>query len=40
MRTSHKTGHEEGKMDYQDFVWFILSEEDKTTDASLEYWFG
>lgn len=24
---------------YEDFVYFILSEEDKTTDASLDYWF-
>uniref|UniRef100_A0A061RTI5 Protein phosphatase 2 (Formerly 2A), regulatory subunit B n=1 Tax=Tetraselmis sp. GSL018 TaxID=582737 RepID=A0A061RTI5_9CHLO len=30
----------EGKMGYEDFVWFILSEEDKTTDVSLEYWFS
>ncbi|GBG61541.1 hypothetical protein CBR_g22338 [Chara braunii] len=29
----------EGKMNYEDFVWFILSEEDKTTERSLEYWF-
>ena len=28
-----------GKMSYEDFVWFILSEEDKSTDTSLEYWF-
>lgn len=28
-----------GKMAYQDFVWFLLSEEDKTTEPSLEYWF-
>lgn len=28
-----------GHMNYEDFVWFILSEEDKSTDASLEYWF-
>ncbi len=28
-----------GKMGYEDFVWFILSEEDKTTDTALEYWF-
>jgi hypothetical protein len=26
-------------MGYEDFVWFILSEEDKTTDTALEYWF-
>ena len=26
-------------MGYEDFVWFILSEEDKANDLSLEYWF-
>ena len=30
---------EDGKMDYKEFVWFILSEEDKANDISLEYWF-
>ena len=29
----------EGKMGYEDFCWFILSEEDKSSDISLEYWF-
>ncbi|GLI63104.1 hypothetical protein VaNZ11_006008 [Volvox africanus] len=29
----------QGKMCYEDFVWFILSEEDKTTDTALTYWF-
>ncbi|KAL4853724.1 putative serine/threonine protein phosphatase 2A regulatory subunit B''gamma [Chlorella vulgaris] len=28
-----------GTMTYEDFVYFILSEEDKATDASLDYWF-
>jgi serine/threonine-protein phosphatase 2A regulatory subunit B'' len=28
-----------GKMSYEDFIWFTLSEEDKTTDTSIEYWF-
>ena len=28
-----------GKMGYEDFVWFILSEEDKATDVALGYWF-
>ena len=28
-----------GKMGYEDFVWFILSEEDKTTETALDYWF-
>jgi hypothetical protein len=23
----------------EDFVWFILSEEDKSTPLALEYWF-
>ena len=26
-------------MGYEDFVWFILSEEDKTSETSLEYWY-
>jgi len=28
-----------GFLTYQDFVWFILSEEDKTSEPSLDYWF-
>ncbi len=28
-----------GLMTYQDFVWFILSEEDKDSVTALEYWF-
>lgn len=28
-----------GKMGYEDFVWFILSEEDKTSETAMEYWF-
>lgn len=24
---------------YEDFIWFVLCEEDKTTNQSLEYWF-
>ena len=27
-------------MGYDDFVWFMLCEEDKTTKKSLDYWFG
>jgi serine/threonine-protein phosphatase 2A regulatory subunit B'' len=27
-------------MGYEDFVWFILSEEDKTSETSLEYWYA
>jgi serine/threonine-protein phosphatase 2A regulatory subunit B'' len=26
-------------MRYEDFVWFMLSEEDKTSVRALEYWF-
>ena len=26
-------------IDYADFVWFILAEEDKTSPTSLEFWF-
>ncbi|XP_053563724.1 serine/threonine-protein phosphatase 2A regulatory subunit B'' subunit beta isoform X2 [Bombina bombina] len=29
----------EGKINYADFVWFLLSEEDKKTSISIEYWF-
>ncbi|EGC30259.1 hypothetical protein DICPUDRAFT_95777 [Dictyostelium purpureum] len=28
------------KLSYQDFVWFILSEEDKTSETSIEFWFS
>jgi len=28
-----------GQMHYFDFVWFILAEEDKSSEASLEFWF-
>lgn len=30
---------EKDKMGYEDFVWFIMSEEDKASDMALEYWF-
>eukprot|EP01012_Entosiphon_sulcatum_P008588 TRINITY_DN14708_c0_g1_i1.p1 TRINITY_DN14708_c0_g1~~TRINITY_DN14708_c0_g1_i1.p1 ORF type:complete len:667 (-),score=99.01 TRINITY_DN14708_c0_g1_i1:47-2047(-) len=29
----------QGKINYEDFIWFCLSEEDKTSETSLEYWF-
>lgn len=31
---------EKGKMTYEDFVYFMLSEEDKSNVDSLEYWFN
>jgi len=30
---------EEGKMSYTDFIWFCLSEEDKTSETAIDYWF-
>ncbi|XP_073297600.1 serine/threonine protein phosphatase 2A regulatory subunit B''beta-like [Primulina huaijiensis] len=33
------TSKVEGKMGYEDFVYFILSEEDKSSEPSIEYWF-
>ncbi|KAI4369453.1 hypothetical protein MLD38_017890 [Melastoma candidum] len=33
------TSKVEGKMGYEDFVYFILAEEDKSSGPSLEYWF-
>ncbi|KAI3799558.1 hypothetical protein L1987_34857 [Smallanthus sonchifolius] len=33
------TSKVEGKMGYEDVVYFILSEEDKSSEPSLEYWF-
>ncbi|TSL16057.1 Serine/threonine-protein phosphatase 2A regulatory subunit B'' subunit beta [Bagarius yarrelli] len=29
----------EGRLSYADFVWFLISEEDKKTETSIEYWF-
>ncbi|KAG5889324.1 hypothetical protein JTB14_027472 [Gonioctena quinquepunctata] len=34
----HKKQHED-KMSYTDFVWFLLSEEDKLHPTAVEYWF-
>ncbi|KAL1501392.1 hypothetical protein ABEB36_006718 [Hypothenemus hampei] len=31
--------HQEEKMSYTDFVWFLLSEEDKNHPTAIEYWF-
>ncbi|KMZ73509.1 Serine/threonine protein phosphatase 2A regulatory subunit B'subunit alpha [Zostera marina] len=33
------TSKVEGKMGYEDFVYFMLAEEDKSSVPSLEYWF-
>uniref|UniRef100_A0A8C5P8Y5 Protein phosphatase 2 regulatory subunit B''beta n=1 Tax=Leptobrachium leishanense TaxID=445787 RepID=A0A8C5P8Y5_9ANUR len=37
--TRGRKAQKEGKITYADFVWFLLSEEDKKTDTSIEYWF-
>ena len=29
----------EGRMSYTEFVWFLLSEEDKRHPTAIEYWF-
>lgn len=29
----------DGLMSYYDFVWFLISEEDKRNSTSVEYWF-
>ena len=26
-------------MGFEDFMWYLLSEEDKTTRTSIDYWF-
>ncbi|XP_007435099.1 serine/threonine-protein phosphatase 2A regulatory subunit B'' subunit alpha isoform X1 [Python bivittatus] len=31
--------HKENQMSYADFVWFLISEEDKRCPTSIEYWF-
>ncbi|XP_061492486.1 serine/threonine-protein phosphatase 2A regulatory subunit B'' subunit alpha isoform X2 [Rhineura floridana] len=31
--------HKENQMSYADFVWFLISEEDKRSLTSIEYWF-
>ncbi|KAM9343631.1 LOW QUALITY PROTEIN: serine/threonine-protein phosphatase 2A regulatory subunit B'' subunit beta [Pholidichthys leucotaenia] len=37
--TQDRRVYKEGRLSYADFVWFSLSEEDKKTDTSIEYWF-
>jgi serine/threonine-protein phosphatase 2A regulatory subunit B'' len=36
-RRGIKKGEE--RMSYTEFVWFLLSEEDKTHPTAIEYWF-
>ncbi|XP_006017100.1 serine/threonine-protein phosphatase 2A regulatory subunit B'' subunit beta isoform X1 [Alligator sinensis] len=37
--TRGRKTQKEGKISYADFVWFLISEEDKKTPTSIEYWF-
>ncbi|CAF1082393.1 unnamed protein product [Rotaria sordida] len=36
---SNSQNMKEGKMSYYEFVWFLISEEDKCSPTSIEYWF-
>ncbi|CAF5086691.1 unnamed protein product, partial [Rotaria magnacalcarata] len=36
---SNSQNMREGKMSYYEFVWFLISEEDKRSATSIEYWF-
>ncbi|CAF0720392.1 unnamed protein product [Adineta ricciae] len=36
---SNTPNMKEGKMSYYEFVWFLISEEDKRSPTSIEYWF-
>ncbi|XP_031442779.1 serine/threonine-protein phosphatase 2A regulatory subunit B'' subunit beta isoform X4 [Clupea harengus] len=37
--TRGRKGQKETRLSYADFVWFLISEEDKRTETSIEYWF-
>uniref|UniRef100_A0A673IV48 Serine/threonine-protein phosphatase 2A regulatory subunit B'' subunit alpha-like n=1 Tax=Sinocyclocheilus rhinocerous TaxID=307959 RepID=A0A673IV48_9TELE len=37
--TRGKSVQREGRMSYAEFVWFLISEEDKKNPTSVEYWF-
>uniref|UniRef100_A0A8B9LM36 Protein phosphatase 2 regulatory subunit B''beta n=1 Tax=Astyanax mexicanus TaxID=7994 RepID=A0A8B9LM36_ASTMX len=37
--TRDRKVRKEGRLSYADFVWFLISEEDKKTETSIEYWF-
>uniref|UniRef100_A0A3Q2PAI9 Protein phosphatase 2, regulatory subunit B'', beta n=1 Tax=Fundulus heteroclitus TaxID=8078 RepID=A0A3Q2PAI9_FUNHE len=37
--TRDRRVYKEGRLSYADFVWFLISDEDKKTDTSIEYWF-
>uniref|UniRef100_A0A8C9R9S2 EF-hand domain-containing protein n=1 Tax=Scleropages formosus TaxID=113540 RepID=A0A8C9R9S2_SCLFO len=37
--TRGTSAQREGRMSYAEFVWFLISEEDKRSPTSIEYWF-
>ncbi|XP_033842615.1 serine/threonine-protein phosphatase 2A regulatory subunit B'' subunit beta isoform X1 [Periophthalmus magnuspinnatus] len=37
--TRDRQTYKERRLSYADFVWFLISEEDKKTETSIEYWF-
>nr|XP_012221137.1 PREDICTED: uncharacterized protein LOC105671489 isoform X2 [Linepithema humile] len=39
IKGSNNTQQPEDKMSYTEFVWFLLSEEDKNHPTAIEYWF-
>jgi len=39
IKNSNDVQQTEGKMSYTEFVWFLLSEEDKNHPTAIEYWF-
>jgi serine/threonine-protein phosphatase 2A regulatory subunit B'' len=39
VKSANGVQHPEDKMSYTEFVWFLLSEEDKNHPTAVEYWF-
>lgn len=39
VKSSNDIQQAEDKMSYTEFVWFLLSEEDKNHPTAIEYWF-
>ena len=38
-KNNNNSQQPEDKMSYTEFVWFLLSEEDKNHPTAIEYWF-
>lgn len=39
VKNNNNAQQSEDKMSYTEFVWFLLSEEDKNHPTAIEYWF-